>query len=124
MSSEPPETLANARQSFANRVWAEAWSLFNQADQDSPLPPEDLDRLGVAAHLIGRASDSANAWTRAHKEHLARGEWERAASCALKLGLDLMHTGQRVRAQGWLAQAERVLDEHGCAECAERGHLL
>jgi hypothetical protein len=32
------------------------------ADHEAPLSPEDLERLAMAAYLVGRDDDSADIW--------------------------------------------------------------
>ena len=118
------DTLADAREAFARRGWESAYSSFSAVARESALSPEDLDHLAIAAHLTGRTADSVAAWTRAHNEHLGAGEWTLAARCAFRVGFVLLNLGERVRGQGWIAQAQRVLDEHECTDCAEQGHLL
>lgn len=124
MSPDMLDMLTQAMAAFSRRAWEEAYAFFSAADHESSLSPEDLDRLAIAAHLSGRTGDSTAAWTRAQNEHLAAGEWRLAARCAFRLGSVLLNLGERVRGQGWIAQAQRVLDEHGCTDCVERGHLL
>jgi DNA-binding NarL/FixJ family response regulator len=124
MAPDIPDTLERARAAFSRRAWEDARSLLATADHEASLFPDDLDRLAIAAHLTGRTSESDAAWTRAHNEHLARQEWELAARSAFRLGFQLLNIGEGVRGQGWIAKAQRVLDEHGCNDCAEQGQLL
>jgi DNA-binding CsgD family transcriptional regulator len=89
----------------------------------TPLGPEDLDRFAVAACLVGRESEAAELWTRAHREHLAAGQPEAAARCACWLAVGLLERGEPAQCGGWIARARRVLDEHG-SDSVERGYLL
>ena len=120
---ESLDALQAGREAFARRGWAEAYARLAEADRASPLGPEDLERLATAAHLAGLDADSESTWTRAHQELLAAGDVERAARCAFRLGFDLMQQGEPARAAGWIARAERILDEAG-RSCVERGYLL
>ena len=125
MNADPllPLQLARARDAFRVRAWAEAHALFGAADRVTPLAPEDLDRFAVAACLVGRESEAAALWTRAHREHLAAGQPEAAARCACWLAVGLLERGEPAQCGGWIARARRVLDEHG-SDSVERGYLL
>src|SRR5262245_5858533 len=58
-----PMTMANAldqaRESLARHAWGEAFTYLAATDREHGLEPEDLERLAIAAHLIGRDADSA-----------------------------------------------------------------
>jgi len=118
-----PDALEQGRASFAQHQWTDAHARLSAADQDTPLEPEDLERLATASSLIGRDSDTAELWTRAHREYLTRGNVERAARCAFWLAFGLLNKGKRARSSGWIARASRVLDT-GARDCVERGYLL
>jgi DNA-binding NarL/FixJ family response regulator len=115
--------LERGRASFARRAWGAAYAELTAADQDGPLGPEDLERLGVAAALIGKDEESDDIATRAHHEYLLLGEPARAARAAFWLGMSLFNRGEMSRSGGWMARAKRVLDEYG-HECAEHGYLM
>ena len=87
-----------------------------------PLEADDLERLAVAAHLVGRDDESTAAWERAHLECARLGDPDRAARCAAWLAIGLMLRGDMAQAGGWFARAARLLDETG-ADCAARGYL-
>lgn len=112
-----------ARTAFDEQSWAQACSAFLAADHEAPLPGEDLERLGVAAFLVGRADESDRAWERAHRAWLGEGDVTRAARCAFWLAYGLLDRGEMTRGAGWLARARRLLEESG-RDCAERGYLL
>jgi len=123
-----PETsvdseLAQARESFSKRAWADAYARLASAEGSRPLALEDLERLATAAFLIGKDVPSAEAWARAHQQALNAGDIPRAARCAFALGYQSFNTGDFAQGMGWLARASRVLDEAG-ADCVERGYLL
>ena len=87
------------------------------------MSPDDLERLAVAAYLVGRDSESAELWTRAHHEHVSRGSVERAVRCAFWLAIGLLEKGGVAQGSGWLARAHRLLEESG-RDCVEQGYLL
>jgi ATP/maltotriose-dependent transcriptional regulator MalT len=115
--------LARARQSFEQQAWADSSRLFQAADREAPLDPEDLERLATAAYLMGREDESEAVWERAHRMFLERGDPEGAARSAFRLALELQLRGAMAPASGWLARAQHILDEAGI-ECVVRGYLL
>jgi DNA-binding NarL/FixJ family response regulator len=117
------DTLDRGRESFGRRAWTDAFDTLSAADRQTPLAPEDLERLATAAYLVGRDADSDEVWARAHHEWLRLGGAERAARCAFWLGLLLVQRGELARGGGWLARARRLLDD-GQLDCVEQGYLL
>jgi tetratricopeptide (TPR) repeat protein len=115
-------TLDRGREAFRRQHWSDAYAELSAAHRETPLEPEDLERLATAAYLTGRDADSTDFWGRAHQEYLARGEAARAARSALWLAFGLIARGETVTPGGWIARASRVLE--GTADCAEKGLLL
>ena len=115
--------LARARQSFDQHTWADSYRLFEAADREVPLEPEDLERLATAAYLMGREDASEAFWERAHRAFLERGDREGAARSACWLAVGLQLRGAIAPASGWFARARHILDE-GQIECVVRGFLL
>jgi ATP/maltotriose-dependent transcriptional regulator MalT len=117
-------TLAAGRDAFSQRAWGRAYAQLSAADDGAArLDVDDLERLAVAAYLIGRDDESADLWSRAHTECLRVGDRRRAARCSFWLILDLLSRGQLAQANGWRARAQHLLDECG-SDCPERGLLL
>lgn len=117
------EILDRGRVAFDRSLWGEAFARLSAADRDIALASEDLERLAVAAHLVGEDEASAVAWERAHRQFLDRGEVVRAVRAAFWLVFGLFIRGETARAGGWLARAQRLLDDHQL-DCVERGYLL
>jgi DNA-binding CsgD family transcriptional regulator len=116
--------LRSGRDAFARKAWSAAYEKLAAADVARPLEPEDLERLATAAYLIGDDDASVQAHARAHAAFLARGEARRAARSAFWLAFTMMdRPAHRAQAAGWIARAQRLLDEVG-DECAERGWML
>ncbi|MEA2686346.1 MAG: hypothetical protein QOE93_1541, partial [Actinomycetota bacterium] len=115
--------IDRGRGSFELREWADAYATLSAADREAPLELDDLERLAVAAYLVGQDADSAEAWSRAHQEALRMDDPARAARCAFWLGFGILMRGEMVRGGGWLARAQRVLDDRRL-DCAEQGYLL
>jgi ATP/maltotriose-dependent transcriptional regulator MalT len=117
------DALDRGRRSSGRQAWADACAQLLAADRETPLELEDLERLAVAAYLVGREADSDDAWTRAYRECARRGDRARAAHCAFWLAFRLLNAGDLPRASGWAARARRLLDD-GQHDCVERGYLL
>jgi DNA-binding CsgD family transcriptional regulator len=116
-------TLQRGRKSFEQRAWAESYRLLQAADREAPLAADDLERLAIAAYLVGRDDDCEAFTARAHQAFLDRGDCEGAARAAFWLGFALMGRGAIAPASGWFARAGRLLDE-GQLDCVVRGYLL
>jgi DNA-binding CsgD family transcriptional regulator len=115
------DTLAQGRESYQRRAWAEAYRSLSLADRATPLGAEDLERLATSAYLTGRDDDFRRALERAYHVYLSACQDVRAARSAFWLGLSLLLRGETGRATGWLARARRLL---GNQDCAEQGYLL
>ena len=118
------DSLARGREAFAREAWSDACALFAQADQQTPLEPDDLERLATAAFLVGEDTACTDALTRAHQAFLERGLPIRAARCAVWIAFAMFERpAVQAQATGWVARARRLFDE--CTtDCAERGFLL
>jgi DNA-binding CsgD family transcriptional regulator/tetratricopeptide (TPR) repeat protein len=117
------EALGQGRDAFGRQSWGDAHRQLSSADHEKPLHLDDLENLAIASYLAGKDTDSEETWTRAHQESLTLGDWCRAARCAFWLGITLMNRSERVKGGGWLARAQRVLDDSQ-HDCTEQGWLL
>lgn len=117
------DALDRGRESFGRHAWADAFAELSGADREAPLELDDLERLAVAAYLVGADGESDDAWLRAHHECLRRGDVVRAARCAGWLAQGLLLRGEMAQGGGWLARARRLLDE-GHHDDVGRGYLL
>jgi DNA-binding CsgD family transcriptional regulator len=115
--------LDRARESYRLRAWTDAFEILARADQETPLEAEDLDRLAMAAYLIGRDDDYLRTLERAYNAHMEAGQCARAVRCAFWLGFRLLMRSEMGRATGWFGRAQRLL-EREAHDCAERGYLL
>lgn len=117
------DLLEHARKSYERLQWTDAYAQLLAADQEIPLEPEDLERLAMAASLVGKEENSADSWVRAHQEFLSRGELARAVRCIFWLVHGLMNRGEHARGGAWITKARRLLDD-APDDCAEEGYLL
>src|SRR5438045_5831783 len=115
------ESLERARDDFEKRRWSDAYAGLDAADAAEPLEADDLDRLAMAAYLIGRHDDCTQAWTRAHQANVRQGQPTRAIRSAYWLWFAHMNRGEMAQANGWLSRAKEMLDE--CPDCVETGYL-
>ena len=111
--------VERAREAYARQAWGDAYALFVAG---GALQVDDLERLAVAAHLVGRDDESTRVWEQAHLESARLGDPERAARCAAWLAIGRLLRGDVAQAGGWFARAARLLDEAG-SDGAARGYL-
>lgn len=116
-----PDELQMGRESYRRRAWGDAYHSLSLADRATPLKVEDLELLAAAAYLSGRELEYRSALERAHHAHLDAGDRARAARCAFWSGLTLLLRGDTAQATGWLARAQRLVEDH---DCVEHGYLL
>lgn len=114
--------LENSRKAFARGDWGKAFGDLSAHDREGSLEIEDLERLAVAACMVGRDDESADAWMRAHQQSFRRGEMARAARCAAWQACGLLFRGDMAPALGWVGRLRRVLA--GGLDCVEQGWLL
>lgn len=115
--------LEQARDLFARKAWRDAYAQLAAIDQDGGLEPDDLLRLGTAAYLVGFDEECATALERAHLAFLGRGEIAQAVRAAFWLALPMLLRGEMAQGGGWLARAQRLLDD-AQLDGVEQGYLL
>ena len=117
-------SLERGRDAFQRQTWSDACTLLAQSDRETPLEPDDLERLAAAAFLVGEDTACIDALTRAHHGFLERGNPIAAARNAVRLAFTMFERpALQAQATGWVARARRLCDE--CAtDCVERGFLL
>src|SRR5262245_1144911 len=98
-----------ARGSFERRMWGDSVDQLSNAHREGQLQVEDLERLAVAAYMVGRDDACQEAWIAAHHAWLSRNEAERAARCAFWQALGLFFRGDLAPASGWVARGGRLL---------------
>ena len=84
------------------------------------LGADDLERLAVAAYMLGDEGEYVATLERAHHAHLEAGAVERAVRCAFWIGLQLTMRGELGGGTGWLGRGQRLLAGR---DCVERGYL-
>ena len=117
-----PDRLQPSRDAFARHAWTVAYEAFTD-ESLVELEGADLERLAIAAYMIGNDDDSAAAWEAAHRQHVKADDAAEAARCAFWLALCLLLRGQMAQAGGWLSRTEGILAAAD-TECAAVGYLL
>ena len=79
--------VESGRSAFRRGAWREAFDCLQGVDA---LEQQDVERLAVAAQLVGEQRASELAWERAHRLAAAGGDFDRAAKAAFWLGFDLL----------------------------------
>ena len=106
-----PTALDRGRIAYLEHRFADAVAALDEADRELAASAADLEHLGIAAVLIGRFDEGIDALTRAHEAFLAEGDLDAATRCAAWLGMQLMDLGDRARAGGWFARAQRLVEQ-------------
>ena len=123
MAAEAIPALNRARAASTRLAWSEARESYELASRLAPLGAEDLERMAVAAFMLGRVDDFVTTLERAHRGHLDAGDGLRAARCAFWIGMNMAFRGEAAPAAGWFARAKRLVAREG-RECAEQGYLM
>jgi ATP/maltotriose-dependent transcriptional regulator MalT len=122
MSTITPD-LELARAAYAERSWLEAFEAFARADEAKSLAAGDLELQSTAARMLARDDEAVEILERAHHAYLEAGETPRAAYCAGWIGMSLAYRGAVGPAGGWLARAQRLLEDVP-GETAVHGYAL
>ena len=114
--------LERAREASNSNAWRDAYDAYREADTAGSLTGDDLDRLALAACLVGSDSEFLAYKERAHRAHIAANCTERAARDAFWLSLVLLLSREVAQANAWVARGERLICECD-PDCVERGYL-
>jgi DNA-binding CsgD family transcriptional regulator len=106
-----PTALDRGRTAYREHRFADAVAGLDEADREHAVAASDLEHLAIAAILLGRFEEGIDALTRAHEAYLAEEDVEAATRCATWLGMQLMGLGDRARAGGWFARAQRLVEQ-------------
>ena len=117
------EHLARGRTAYEQKAWRTAVDHLEAADRERPLDLDDLERLGQAAHLVGRDDVALQAGMRGFTAGAAAGETERAARAGFWTGLIFAFEGEPAQAGAWFGRAAELIERAG-RDCVESGYLL
>jgi DNA-binding CsgD family transcriptional regulator len=117
------DALAAGRLAYDRHAWGEAYESLTAADAAGDGDPEDLERIAIAAYMLGRFDDSTAAGARAHVEAVRAGDTGLAIRSAYGLGMEYIQRGEMAQGGGWLARGARLAEETGY-DGVEPGFLL
>src|SRR5680860_1157648 len=107
-----PGPVERAHSAAARGDWQEALDLLMEVDADGLLTPSDLPVLGEVAYAAGHLDVSVEAWERAHAACMQAGDDVAAAGAAVRVAMHLLfETALIAPVRGWLARAERLLED-------------
>lgn len=121
--SESGDELERGRAAHARRAWSDAYALLAQADEQSELGGEDLQKLALAANLSGHDSDALRLNERLYHLQADSDPPRHAAHTAFWIGFRLLSIGEAGPSSAWLQRAQR-LAEREPGGCAVQGYLL
>ncbi len=103
---------------LAGHDWAAEYERLTAEDLAAPLPPDSLERLAVAAFLLGRDEETFRLRDRAFEAYVAAGRRVEAVRCAFWTGFHRVNRGEFALAAGLRA---RVALEFGTEMAADAG---
>jgi DNA-binding CsgD family transcriptional regulator len=113
--------LEHGRAYYDRGAWHEAFETLRLADQAVPLDCDDLQRLGIAAYLVGRELEFERYFDRLHHVQHEQSRPEPAARTAFWLGLNLLFRGEVSQSNAWIARGQRLIAQR---DCVEQGYLM
>jgi hypothetical protein len=106
--------VERARDAAALGDWRQAFDLLMEADAADLLAPADLPVLGEVAYAAGHLDVTIEAWERAHAACMQADDQVAAAGAAVRVAMHLLFdTALMAPVRGWLARADRLLDDRG-----------
>ena len=113
MSHEGNQALVQGgRDAAARGDWQAAFDLLMQADASGFAGPAELPLLGEVAYAAGHLDVAIEAYERAYAACMRAGDQVAAAAAAVRVAMHLLFdTTLMAPVRGWLARAERLLDE-------------
>ncbi|MCK4776628.1 MAG: serine/threonine protein kinase, partial [Candidatus Krumholzibacteria bacterium] len=118
---DPLSVLGRARAALARQAWPEAFTAFEEAESQTGLTAEDLDRWAASALWMNRIDVSISARERAHAQYVKDDQLARAARTAIEIAHDNYFAGARSVCNGWLKHADKLLET--VPDVVENGYL-
>ncbi len=118
--SQTLDPVTAARDAASRQSWREAFEAYAGLDT-SALSPDDLERFGDAAWWSGKLAQAIRLREQAYVAYAAESRNIDAARVALTLSWDETNRGAFSVAHGWLATAERLLEDQ--PESVEHGRV-
>ena len=92
--------------------WENTYRELKTSDESGALDPDELLRFADAAWFMGHVDEATDALERAYLGYVHAGANDEAAITALRLTERAFRAGEMPVAQGWLAKAQRIVDDH------------
>ena len=109
--SDVLDHAAAGRLAINERRWREGYDLLAAAASSGELPAEDLELLAWSAYLTDEIVQVVPILERAYAAYVAAGNKARAAAVAVQLAHEYGSIRlQKAVGSGWLARAERLLE--------------
>jgi ATP/maltotriose-dependent transcriptional regulator MalT len=102
--------IEQARAAHREHRYDAAYDALRAARELGALSPEDVHRLADAAWWLGLLPECLRLTELAHRDFLATGHLDRAATQALDIGGMLAMRGEPALASAWLSRARRLLE--------------
>jgi len=116
------DDLFRAREAYERREWVSAYRTLSSLD-GSDVTAVDFAALATTAYLLGKRNDCVQALQRAYQSNLDQGDVLAAVRSSLWLATVLFEGGEGAIGGGWMARAQRLLDQVE-GDVVERGYLL
>ena len=101
------DELLEAREAYERRDWVLA---FDRLRGVGDLGPEDSMALATSAYLVGNVDEAIRALQAGYQDKIRNGDSLGAVRFAFWLGLVLNLRGEPAVAGGWIARAQRLLE--------------
>ena len=119
--AEHSESLARAREAYAQQDWPTAAAVYASLITDN-LSADDLAAYADTQFWLGRTEDRLRLGAAAYDAFLAESRPADAAMAAVLLGILHMARGDKPQGTGWIGRAGRLAE--GLPECVVHGFLL
>ncbi len=119
---ETTEKLQAAREAYGRDAWAEAYDLYAVVAEGTELEAEDLEQMAMAAWWSGHFEVCVEVREKAYRLFAGSQDHRGEGRVALELESDYGHQLASAISAGWLARAERLLEDD--QECREYCLLL
>ncbi|MGH3333138.1 MAG: LuxR C-terminal-related transcriptional regulator [Nocardioidaceae bacterium] len=116
------DLVEQGRAAYEQQAWGTAYARFTEADRESPLGNEDLERLATTAYLVGDDERCVDLLTRYSRDAVRHGDLVTAARASFWIGFNLSNRGEMAQASGWAGRGQRMLDEAGVS-CSLQGYF-
>jgi hypothetical protein len=111
-----------ARGSFERQLWRDAFTGLSAAHRDGLLGAEDLERLAIAAYMVGKRRRLRRCVDGRAPRVVNPRRSRPPARCAFLQALGLFFRGDVAPAMGWVARGGRLL-ENDPRDCVEQAWL-